>query len=203
MKARIRTFAVASAVATGAAMLGAGIVSADETASSAAVPPGRTTCIDLLTDGSSGVAQGSADQPSRFTLSVQAGGGYTLISGSDGAVTQWWADIPVDSSSWGTSRVLRACAENQGQEPASVFLRLETEEDDEVAVAAAAATVGPAPAPAPDMGPVVVVVDPEPSSPPVGPTNPDPFQSVIDQIDDLLAALVADILADLGTALAG
>ncbi len=191
MKTRIRSFiALSVAAAAGAAVLGAGIASADETAGSAAGAPGRTSCITLLTDGTSGVAQGGSDQPSQFTLSVQVDGGFQLVSRSAAGVTQWSADIPAGSAAWGAPRVLQACAENQGQEPASVFLRIETDEDNEAVVAPPADTT-PAPAPVPDMG--QVVVDPQPL-PSTGTTVANLVQSVLDDV----AAIVANVAAGLG-----
>ena len=185
MKAHTRRFAVAAAVAVAAGTaLGATAAFANETGSSVVVPAGRSVCTDLLSDGMRAHAEGFSDLPVGFTVLVRSDGAsdFSLVARSDGATTQYRGEIPGETGY--VTRVLRVCAENQGDGPATAFLTIETDRNDD------------APAPTP-----VTVSDPDPAGvaaveAPSAPSAVDDsvaaaVQSVLDQIHDLTAAIEA------------
>jgi hypothetical protein len=187
-----RTLAVAAAIvaAAGSVALGAGTAFADQTGKAVDVPAGQTVCADLATDGSSGHAQVVADQPVQFTVYVNDGGGFTLVSASDSPTTLWRAELPGETGY--VVRVVRACAQNPGDASTSAFLTIETDEDQVTPAPAVAADNGSTPADAPE-GPAPVVVDDG-----AGATSLPAVTDLASQVESQVDALFAQISAAFG-----
>lgn len=180
-----KTAVIATAIAATFGVLGTGTSFANESAASLDVLTGKTACIDLHTNGSSGYAMGVGDAPVRYTVLVRGDGAttYTLIAEGENGTGQWRVEFPSETGF--IQRDVRACATNLSAESSSQFLSISSDQvsEDSLPPVTAAPVVnddGPPPVPAP------VVEDN---------SNSSTVQTVFDLIRDLVEEIRADISA--------